>query len=219
MMVATKLSNLFITGCDHNTEWQLPWFVNNFKMHNPNAELMIYDFGIKNNPYPELSVPLKSDDKGWFKKPSAMMKAALAADKVCWLDTDCHIQENIENIFNFTEPEKLCMVEDVPWSKRRGETWHNSGVVAFEGTPSILGKWATEVSYRPIVGDQEVLHGIVGQALNRMRYIKDLPRAFNVLRLDVLDGTTPDKIKIMHWTGAKGNEEIRKMITREKLDD
>ena len=218
-MAATKLSNLFITGCDVNTQWQLPWFVENFKKHNPNAELMIYDFGMKDNPYVELSVHLKSADKGWFKKPSAMMRSALVADKVCWLDTDCHVQENIENIFNFTEPERLCMVEDIPWSKRRGETWHNSGVVAFQGTPKILSKWATEVSYDPDVGDQEVLHKIVGQNLTRMNYIKDLPKAFNVLRLDVLDNTAPSKIKIMHWTGAKGNQKIREMMTKEAIND
>ena len=211
-MTATKLSNLFITGCDNNTQWQLPWFVENFKKHNPNAELMIYDFGMKDNPYPELSTPLKSSDIGWFKKPSAMMKASLVADKVCWLDTDCHVLTNIENIFNFTEPEKLSMAQDVPWTTRRGEMWHNSGVVVFEGKPNILSKWATEVSYRPVVGDQEVLHGIVGQNLNRLRYIKDLPRSFNVLRLDILDCSGPGAIKIMHWTGAKGNDKIREMM-------
>jgi hypothetical protein len=211
-MTATKSSNIFITGCDSNTQWQLPWFIKNFREHNPNANLLVFDFGMNNTHIQEDIVPLNSQDKGWFKKPSAMMKASLAADKVCWLDTDCHVKENIENIFNFTEPEKLGMVEDVPWSKRRAETWHNSGVVVFEGTPFILSRWATEVSYRPIVGDQEVLHSIVGQSLDRIRYIKDLPKAFNVLRLDILDGTTPNKVKIMHWTGAKGNDKIREMM-------
>jgi len=76
----------------------------------------------------------------------------------------------------------------------------------------VLFRSATEVSYKPVVGDQEVLHGIVGQNLKRLSYIKDLPRSFNVLRLDVLDCTGPGKIKIMHWTGAKGNDKIREMM-------
>ena len=210
-----KSSNLFITGCDSNTQWQLLWFIDNFRQYNPDANLLVYDFGMTEgflSKVEEDTKSLKSQDKGWFKKPSAMIDASKISSKVCWIDTDCHVQDNIENIFTFTEPEKLCMVEDVPWSKRRQETWHNSGVVVFEGTPIVLSNWATEVAYRPVVGDQEVLHSLVGQNLSRLRYIKDLPRSFNVLRIDVLDGTVPNKIKIMHWTGAKGNDKIREMI-------
>lgn len=39
---------LFITGCDSNTQWMLKWFYENFKKHNPDAELLIWDFGMKN---------------------------------------------------------------------------------------------------------------------------------------------------------------------------
>lgn len=211
-MAATKLSNLFITGCDVNRQWQLPWFVDNFKKHNPKAELLIYDFGMKENSFSNISVKHLSQDKGWFKKPSAMMKASLIADKVCWLDTDCEVRTNIEDIFNYTEPNKLCMVEDVPWSKRRGETWHNSGVVAFQGTPSILGEWATEVSYNPKVGDQEVLHTMLSDPLKRMIHIKDISREYNTLRIDLIDNTAPKNIKVMHWTGVKGNDYIKGLL-------
>ena len=211
-MAATKLSNLFITGCDVNRQWQLPWFVDNFKKHNPKAELLIYDFGMKENSFSNISVKHLSQDKGWFKKPSAMMKASLIADKVCWLDTDCEVRTNIEYIFNYTEPNKLCMVEDVPWSKRRGETWHNSGVVAFQGTPSILGEWATEVSYNPKVGDQEVLHTMLSDPLKRMIHIKDISREYNTLRIDLIDNTAPKNIKVMHWTGVKGNDYIKGLL-------
>jgi hypothetical protein len=211
-MTATKSSNLFITGCDHKTQWQLPWFVENFKKHNSKAELLIFNFGMTENPFPDISVNHNSQDKGWFKKPSAMMKASLTADKVCWLDTDCEVRTNIEDIFQYTEPNKLCMVEDVPWSKRRGETWHNSGVVAFEGTPTILSDWATRVSYYPQVGDQEVLHSMLSDPLKRMIHIKDISREYNTLRIDLLDNTAPKNIKVMHWTGAKGNDHIRGLL-------
>ena len=211
-MTATKSSNLFITGCDHKTQWQLPWFVENFKKHNSKAELLIFNFGMTENPFPDMSVNHNSQDKGWFKKPSAMIKASLTADKVCWLDTDCEVRTNIEDIFQYTEPNKLCMVEDVPWSNRRGETWHNSGVVAFEGTPTILSDWATRVSYYPQVGDQEVLHSMLSDPLKRITYIKDIPREYNTLRIDLLDNTAPKNIKVMHWTGAKGNDHIRGLL-------
>ena len=211
-MAVTKSSNLFITGCDANTQWQLPWFVDNFKKHNPNAELLIFDFGMKNNPFPTISKKHLSSDKGWFKKPSAMMKASIVADKVCWLDTDCEVREDISSIFNYIEPNKLAMVEDVPWSARRHEKWHNSGVVAFTGIPTILREWTNTVSYRPHIGDQEVLHEMVRGDMKRMIHIKDLPRKYNTLRLDLVDNSAPEKISIMHWTGQIGNEEIQKKM-------
>tara|TARA_B100001093_G_scaffold310677_3_gene296492 strand:+ start:5937 stop:6575 length:639 start_codon:yes stop_codon:yes gene_type:complete len=210
-MAVTKSSNLFITGCDANTQWQLPWFVDNFKKHNPNAELLIFDFGMKNNPFPTMSKKHLNSDRGWFKKPSALMKASLVADKVCWLDTDCEVRANIEDVFNQTEKNKICMAEDVPWTKRRGGKWYNSGVIVYEGAPTILGRWATEVAYRPERGDQEVLHSMLDD-MQKFIHIKDLPRNYNTLRIDLIDGSQPKQIKVMHWTGQKGNEEIRKQM-------
>lgn len=208
-MTSTKLSKLFITGCDSKTEWMLPWFVNNFKKHNPNANLMIFDFGMESSLYPELRKSHRTQDVGWFKKPSAMIKATSFADSVCWLDTDCEVKANIEDIFDYIQPNKLAMVEDVPWSKRRGEKWHNSGVVAFTGKPSILQTWSSEVAINPSVGDQEVLHMLVRSGMNRLIHINDLPRQYNTLRLDLQDGSQPSNIKIMHWTGPKGKDYIK----------
>lgn len=208
-----KLSKLFITGCDSNTEWMLPWFVENFKKHNPDANLVIYDFGMEVSYYPELRKSLRGNySEGWFKKPAAMLAASKLADNVCWLDTDCHVQGPIEDIFNYVEPNKLAMVEDVPWSKRRGEKWHNSGVVAFNNVPNILSEWAAAITRDPQVGDQEVLHLLVREGMRRMIHITDLPRKYNTLRLDVVDGTVPSDMVVMHWTGKKGKEEIRKMM-------
>ena len=194
-------SNLFITGVDKNARWMLPWFEDNLKKHNPGAELKVYDFDKE-----------FLESSGWFKKPAAMRHAARLSKKVCWIDVDCEIKDNIEDIFNYTEPHKLSMVEDAPWSKRRGETWHNSGVVAFEDNPYILSIWHNMVIKNPLVGDQEVLHEYLKQGMNRLIYIRDLPRQYNTLRLDVLDETTPKNIKIMHWTGAKGKQEIKRLI-------
>jgi len=38
-------NNIFITGCDKNTEWMLDWFVMNYLKHNSN-QLYIMDFGM-----------------------------------------------------------------------------------------------------------------------------------------------------------------------------
>ena len=43
------MSNVFMTGCDHNTEWQLPWFIENFERYN-DTKLVIADFGMMNYP-------------------------------------------------------------------------------------------------------------------------------------------------------------------------
>jgi len=211
-MTNIKSSKLFITGCDSKTEWMLPWFVENFRKHNPNAELVIFDFGMESSLYPELRKSHRSQDQGWFKKPSAMVKASALAEKICWLDTDCEVKANIEDVFDYIEPNKLAMVEDVPWSTRRREKWHNSGVVAFTGRPAILDKWVGEVAINPVAGDQEVLHMLVRSGMNRLIHIKDLPRQYNTLRLDLQDKSQPNNIKIMHWTGPKGKQYIKEVM-------
>jgi len=194
-------SNLFITGCDSNSMWQLEWFKEHFYKFNPNAELFVYDFD-----------NFANDLSGWFKKPRAMVDASFRSDRVCWLDTDMEIKDNIENIFNLIEPNKLAMVEDQPWSIRRNEKWHNSGLVAFVGRPMILTEWAEAVDSNPDVGDQEVLHNILRDGLKRHIHITDVPKTYNTLRLDLHDNTAPNNIKIMHWTGRKGKDEIWRMI-------
>ena len=115
-------------------------------------------------------------------------------------------------MFDLIVPNKLCMVEDKPWTTRTKETWHNSGVVGFEDCPAILDAWYEEVKITKERGDQEVLHSMCRDGMTRLIHIHDLPRSYNTLRLDLLDNTAPKDIKIMHWTGAKGNEEIRKQM-------
>jgi hypothetical protein len=193
-------NTLFITGCDQSTRWMLPWFTQNFKIYNPDSELKVYDFDT-----------FAPDLAGWFKKPTAMIDASKQSSNVCWIDTDCHVLSNLEDIFSFVEPNKIAMVEDVPWSRRRNEKWHNSGVVAFNRRPNILDAWEAAIKANPQVGDQEVLHEVVRGGLRRTIHITDLPREYNTLRLDLLDGTSPANPKIMHWTGKKGKDEIRKM--------
>lgn len=210
-----KLSKLFITGCDCNTEWMLPWFVENFKKHNPDAELVIYDFGMFGALYPELRKSLRGNqDHGWFKKPAAMLNASLLADKVCWLDTDCEVLGDLSSIWDHVESGKLTMAVDMPWTTRSKEKWHNSGVVAFEGSPNppILKTWAEAVAVSPVRGDQEVLHLLIKDQLMEMIHINDLPRKYNVLRIDHLDNTVPKNPVVLHWTGQKGKDHIRSLM-------
>ena len=63
----------------------------------------------------------------------------------------------------------------------------------------------------PMFGDQDVLHRLL-PSLRRQIHINTAPKKWNTLRLDILDGTEPQDIKLMHWTGAKG-----KTIIKEKM--
>ena len=197
----TKLSKLFITGCDSRTKWQLPWFEENFRKHNPDASLHVYDF---DTDFPE--------ESGWFKKPSAFLNASKKADNICWLDTDCQVLQNLDEIWNHIEPNKISMAKDMPWTTRSGETWHNSGVVLFNNIPRILWIWKSLIQNQAMQGDQETLHMYLKDGLNRMIHINDLPRRFNVLRIDHLDNTVPKNPAIFHWTGHKGNLKIKEMM-------
>ena len=211
-----KLSNVFITGCDQNTEWMLPWFYDNISQHSK-TKMLVYDFGMSDEMKRMFAaIPLKGNEKGWFKKPRAMQEAGKLAEKVCWLDTDCQVLGPIDEIFNHIEPNKLAMVEDKPWSIRRQEKWHNSGVVAFQSTPNILDEWVTAVAHNPKVGDQEVLHDLVKGGMRRMIHITDLPRKYNTLRLDLQDNTAPASPVVMHWTGPKGKAKIQEFIHNER---
>ena len=209
----------FLTGCDYKTEWMLEWFVDNFRLENPTIPLVFADFGVK----PETLKKIKQSNAihavmdfskekgmGWFLKPLAMLNCP--AEYTVWIDTDCEVLGNLNGIFKHIVPHKLSMVEDRPWSKRRQELWHNSGVVGFHMKPEILKAWWGAVKKNPQVGDQEVLHSIL-DPLAKLTYIEELPNIYNWLRLQLQHDNqdNPEKL-VMHWTGQKGKDIIRTLV-------
>lgn len=209
----------FLTGCDENTEWMLEWWFTEYSKYN-NTPVIFADFGVsaKARDYAEKNfakvIKLNSHkDKAWFLKPQSMIDASKLAKKVCWIDTDCHVLHSISTVFNYSVENKLGMVQDLPWTKRRGEIWHNSGIVLYEGCPRILKEWKRNIDANPTVGDQEVLHMMLrDDPLKKRIYIEDLPNIYNWLRIQLLDGQDSSRKKIMHWTGFKGKEHIRGLI-------
>ena len=210
----------FLTGCDSAHEWMLAWFLKNFKKH-CTKPLIFADFGLsdvgraiaRENAHAIMNLT-EVEERGWFKKPLSMLKCP--AKKTVWIDTDCEVLDDIDGIFDLLEPQKLAMVEDKPWSWRRGHLWHNSGVVGFIDKPMILRQWVgatkkwqnkEEFKY---IGDQEVLDKLLSP-ITKISYIRDLPNEWNVLRLQIKDGYVGKK-RIMHWTGEKGKEQIRSML-------
>ena len=218
-MALKKYPRAFLTGCDSNAEWMLDWFLDNYWQHN-STPLVFANFGVTESFYNKLyssgkvSAILdmtKSQEKGWFKKPLSMWNCP--SMETCWIDTDCQVLGDISSVFDYVEDNKLAMVEDKPWSKRRGETWHNSGVVAFRNQPRILDHWVAKVKSNPTVGDQEVLHSILNSPLDRLMHITSLPNRYNWLRIQVEHDKQDSKDKlVMHWTGQKGKDKIREMM-------
>lgn len=209
-----------LTGCDSNTEWQLPWFIENYKRY-CTLPLVIADFGMSADMQYQVSGfterLLDCPRLGWFSKIDAMIMAAQSGfDEVCWLDTDCEIKSNPASIFRFVDENKLTMVKDHPWSKRRPQLgdWYNSGVVAFKGLPKILWEWKAEAATGNHVGDQEALYSMIGgDSMKKASIISEAPHRYNVLRLDFIDNNIPNNPVIVHHTGAKGNTEIRKQMS------
>jgi len=223
IMVAMKSlpsnERCFITGCDEKTEWQLKWFLENYLKHNK-TPIVFADFGVSEemrtwiwqvSAFADIIEIPKQRVGGWFYKPIAML--ASPCTETCWIDTDIEVLGDMSGIFKYVEDNKIGMVEDKPWSKRRGEKWHNSGVIAIRGKPAMLHKWANECRGKPNVGDQEVLHSIVNlNPLMRLTHISDIPNIYNWLRIQIIDGEdSPNKLA-MHWTGQKGNDVIRKKM-------
>ena len=208
--------NTFITGSCYRTEWMLPWFIRNFRQWNESS-ITFFDFGIRNKDYLRMFdnvIKLNKTDSNttWFMKPKAMLESP--GDKTVWIDVDCEIIGPVDSIFDYIVPDKLLMAEDKPWTTRSGRQWYNSGVVGFEGKPKILKDWEYKCRVDPVTGDQETLHIMIGDnPIDNLRYIEEMPRKYNVLRIDHLDGTVPPNPLIHHWTGYKGKYEIKRQMT------
>lgn len=217
MSVKKRYDECVITGCDHVTEWQLNWFIDNYGQHE-RRPLIVCDFGMSprykqycaQHPavYGVMNLA-ETKDEGWFNKPIAMFNSP--AKKTLWLDTDCEVKSPLAPLFKMIVPGKLNMVEDKPWTKRRNETWHNSGVVGLIDRPKILHDWCNAVRENPKTGDQEVLHSLLNP-ITRMAHINELPFEWNVMRLATdLDGYK-GPIRIQHHTGKKGKEKIKGLM-------
>jgi hypothetical protein len=204
----------FLTGCDATTEWMMPWFLDNYKRHS-NMPLVFANFGVNNldliKPHVHAIIDLTQvKEEGWFKKPKALRHSP--SKKTIWLDTDCQVTGKIDGLFNLLVPNKLNMVEDLPWKLRRGGVQFNSGVVGIIDKPLILGMWQDWCSRSEQVGDQETLTANLNP-ITQMTYINNLPNEYNHLRLQIENDNQPaDNARIIHWTGAKGKERIKGMM-------
>lgn len=221
----TLFSNIFVTGCDKNTFWQLKWFIQNLRKHS-DTFLEFHDFGLTPDQivtfhewnFPNLLyVQSGVQGRGWFNKPRTLA-ASYADNAICWLDTDVEVVGDIDSIFQYTSPNLMGMVPDHPWIHRRGGEWYNSGVILVSNTkPKLLTDWVRvcESKNNNLRGDQEVLYALLMQNPLNGLHLQRLPHNYNVLRLDVVDKRIPTNPIAYHWTGQKGDDIIRGLIKNE----
>ena len=158
LMASKKYDKVFLTGCDENTEWMLDWFMKNLREHNNTIPVVFADFGVSIKMLEKIRVQKKfhavinmrkASEKGWFLKPRAMMSSP--SKKTVWIDTDCEILDNVENLFDMFDDVEF---EDSEYSDYDGlaveTTYYSNGQVwtniwsRFEGKGKYTGN---EVSF------------------------------------------------------------------------
>ena len=210
---------MIITGVDHSHEDLLEWWLKNvYKHHNYNVEVGVMDFGMSpalrgrlEDNYPAtFSRPFngtKARKIGWFYKVQAVMDCP--SKSVCWLDVDCEILTDISDVYNLVPPGMIGLTRD--WV--RGNWWA-TGVIVVNDRPSLLEHWDRRLNADDgIRGDQEALYELVGNKEHEQ--IQELPQDYQWLRISFNKGKDSPTKKVIHWTGPRGKEHIRKNLMNE----
>ena len=210
---------MIITGVDHSHEDLLEWWLKNvYKHHNYNVEVGVMDFGMSpalrgrlEDNYPAtFSRPFngtKARKIGWFYKVQAVMDCP--SKSVCWLDVDCEILTDISDVYNLVPSGMIGLTRD--WV--RGNWWA-TGVIVVNDRPSLLEHWDRRLNADDgIRGDQEALYELVGNKEHEQ--IQELPQDYQWLRISLNKGKDSPTKKVIHWTGPRGKEHIRKNLMNE----
>lgn len=205
----------FITGVDHNHEWMLSWWFDNLRKYNKKAHVTICDFGICSREIKEWArinsdhfIEYEPHPKcAWFYKTKSLLDSPY--EKTCWLDSDCEVLENIEDIFDYAGKDQIGLTKDIP---RRDGEWWATGVVVVEGNPTILKGWDKIAEKAHLRGDQEAFRSLLEKLPSLESNITEIPNEYQWLRLQLAKGIDSKNKKVIHWTGPKGKEIIRNKI-------
>jgi len=209
---------MIITGVDKNHEDLVLWWYENVKRHNPNVSVGIWDFGMSPNVREQIkkldvwiSEPIHHPSNiGWFNKTKAVIETP--SKSVAWLDVDCEVLTNIEEIFSLVPPGMIGLTRD--WVR---SNWWATGVIVVNDRPPLLELWNNMLLKTAIRGDQEMLYELVGKKEHEQ--IQELPQDYQWLRISLNRGKDSPTKKIVHWTGPTGKELIRKYIRGGKKGD
>lgn len=207
--------------CDESHEWLLPWWFENFRIHN-SLPVCVIDIGLssraRRNCRTDSDVDLitvsdlPSFDKAWYLKPFAMRLSPFP--RTLYIDMDCEVRCSVTPLFQ-TPRDYLLIAKDkyLMFEVRalfEPDCYFNSGVIGYSNSraiTSLLDAWCDLIiqQHKRFRGDQEILNLLLYTQLNT---VVELPGKYNRLRLD---GDCEDTA-IMHWTGPKGKEEIKRQI-------
>lgn len=154
--------------------------------------------------------------KKWFLKPFAMLKTPFT--KTIWLDNDCEVKCELQEVFTQMKKDKIVAARDLK-SMDRDDTkpiTYNSGVLGFHVNHPLLEQWK-DICYNNndrFLGDQDAFSFL----LHRQPYhLVELKQNYNFFPhvydtdnnlLQQIDGG----IKIIHWGGSVGKNNILKQI-------
>lgn len=204
---------MIITGVDQNHEDLVIWWYENVRKYNPNVKVGIWDFGMSQKMREVikgidawLSDPIYHPSNiGWFNKTKAVINTP--SKSVAWLDVDCEVLANIEEIFDLVPPDMIGLTRD--WVR---DNWWATGVIVVNDRPELLEHWNNMLLKTAIRGDQEMLHEIVGKKEHEQ--IQELPQDYQWLRISLNKGKDSPTKKIIHWTGPKGKAFIREHLSK-----
>jgi len=221
----TQESFGIIVGCDARQEWMLKTFFINLRLHS-DLPFIVFDFGMSHlgqkmaEKWAQV-IPIdthlrkfkyqkfNSRKEVWLKKPQAFAKAPFHFN--IWLDLDCLVRSDPQEIFNYLRPEKEIVirreeklyknkVNDFLSQKYPFFKMYNSGVVAFKKNASFIEPWidiiqTTQDLFR---GDQDLLSLYLSQNEN---IVGNLPKTFNHL-IDIDKQSEIDTAKIIHFINS-----------------
>ena len=207
---------MFITGVDQNHEDLVIWWYENVRRHNPNAKIGIWDFGMSKQMREAIkgldawvSTPIYHPSNiGWFNKTKAVINTP--SNSVAWLDVDCEVLANIEEVFDLVPPGMIGHTRD--WVRAN---WWATGVIVVNDRPELLEHWNNMLLKTAIRGDQEMLYELVGNKPHEQ--IQELPQDYQWLRISLNKGKDSPTKKVIHWTGPKGKKFIREHLSKGRM--
>jgi hypothetical protein len=221
-----------LVASDQNTEWLLPWWWENYSLHN-DLPVAFVDLGMSlekkewcqsKGIYLTLEVgaytvkeadpknmlawaksygpSYKGARQAWFKKPAACLLSPFT--ETIWLDLDCEVLRDITPLFSFLS-EGGRELGAVLESVVEGVTSYNGGVLVFHKESSILQKWAllAQTDADKYWGDDRILSEVIHQQAEAFAV---LPDHYNCR----LSGGLPLFASIIHWNGEWGKACIAK---------
>jgi len=215
------MNKTFITGVDTTHEWMLKWWYKKLVANNPDVHVTICDFGMsdkvrawaKTNADHFIQYP-KHPQNAWFYKTQCLLDSRY--QYTCWIDVDCEIHKNIQDVFDYAQDNKICLTKDwVREGARTHQTWWATGFNLIKGYSDLLYDWHSILKQAKVRGDQEALHELMMNNPVRNKEVIELPQIYQWLRISLQQGKdTPEK-RVTHWTGPVGKKHIKERLMNE----